>query len=137
MLILLIAVSYPFLSFNASEESNIKYAKIQFEGFYTESFTRIDCDMFDESFRKTKKNKVLTNRKDLKKLDSLMHCFAKEKHKEIDVRGKITIYYKGEQKTYCFDTIGFFNKDGATFYNKDLLVYISDKVYGYHPEDLN
>lgn len=134
---LIITVSFPLLSFKVNGTSKIKSVNIQFEGFDTESVFRIDCDRFDGAFRETKKTKLLTGGKDLREVSGLLQCFAKEKNKELDVRGKITINYSGYRATYCFDTFGFFTKDGIVYYNKDLLKFISDKVYGNHPEELN
>jgi hypothetical protein len=44
--------------------------KVEFEGFYTETFVDVTCDAFDITFLKTKKIKVIHDDLDLSNFES-------------------------------------------------------------------
>ncbi|SDE94144.1 hypothetical protein SAMN05216464_11110 [Mucilaginibacter pineti] len=111
--------------------------KLEFEGFDTETVYAIPCDAFDYIFLKTKKIKIINKQQDLSKFESLRKNFKQAKERSFDVRGKITYHYGNKAAKYCFDTFGFFYKDGKLSYNKKLLMAISDNIYSNHPEYLD
>jgi hypothetical protein len=111
--------------------------KVEFEGFNTETFASVTCDAFDHTFLKTKKVKLIRTGEDLIELESLVTNFKYSKEKSLDVRGKVTYYYGMKTSKYCFDVFGAFYKDGRLYYNKKLLIAISEYMYSNHPEYLD
>jgi len=106
--------------------------QVTFEGFDTETFFDISCDAFNSTFKSTKKVKVFHNEQDLSKFKLLIAKFKPIKSQSIDVRGEIIYNYGKTAIKYCFTVFGYFYKDGKMYYNKDLLIYISDQFYRHH-----
>ncbi|MDB5157582.1 MAG: hypothetical protein JWR50_2289 [Mucilaginibacter sp.] len=111
--------------------------KLEFEGFNTETIIDVTCDAFDHTFKNTKKIKLVRDKSNLFEFISQIKTFKKLKDKSIDVRGKIIYYYGEETSTYCFDIFGRFYKDGKLYYNKNLLIVISNNLYTNHPKYLD
>ena len=111
--------------------------KVTFEGFYTETFVDVSCEAFNSTFKDTKKVKVFYNEQDLSKFKLLTAKFKPAKSQSMDVRGEIIYNYGKIPIKYCFTVFGYFYKNGKTFYNKDLLIYISDRFYRHHPKYLD
>jgi hypothetical protein len=112
--------------------------RVEFEGFFTETVADVSCEAFSYTFRETKKVKVFSDKHKLSQLQSLMQNLKllKEK-KSFDVRGVIVYIYGKMEVKYCFDTFGYFYKDGRFYFNKNLLIAISDNVYNNHPKYLD
>lgn len=111
--------------------------RVEFEGFDTETFVDVNCEQFDSSFKKTKKIKIFYNKPDLSKFELLLKDFKPATKQSLDVRGKIIYTYGKTPVKYCFTVFGCFYKEGKLYYNKKLLMLISDKIYGNHPEYLD
>lgn len=111
--------------------------KIEFEGFYTESFFDVTCDAFDSTFLKTKKIKIIHEGRALSGFESLRRHFKQAKERSFDVRGKITYHYGKRIVKYCFDEFAYFYNDGKLYHNKKLLIAISDNLYSNHPQYLD
>jgi hypothetical protein len=111
--------------------------RIAFEGFNTETITDVSCEEFDSSFKETKKTKAIYNERDLIKFGQLVKNFKPAKSRSFDVRGSIIYNYQKNAIKYCFDVFGYFYKDGKLYYNKNLLIAISNKVYNNHPKYLD
>jgi len=111
--------------------------RVEFEGFETETVFDISCEQFDFSFKKTKKVKVFYSKHDLSRFELLKKDFKPAKKQSLDIRGKVIYTYGKTPVKYCFTKFGFFCKDGKLYFNKKLLMLISDKIYGNHPEYLD
>jgi hypothetical protein len=123
------------ISFGQAHE--LDSIKIEFEGFYTETIADVSCEEFGSLFKETKKVKVIYNEHDLIRFAQLMKNFKPAKSRSFDVRGSIIYNYQKAIVKYCFDKFGYFYKDGKLYYNKNLLIAISDKVYNNHPKYLD
>ena len=102
--------------------------KIEWQSFGTETPFDINCNMFEKSFIKTSKYKLLISIKDLKMLDQLRanNLFKPQtEYISIDVRGKIIFNYQDMKTEYCFDQFGHFDYVGKLFNNKSLWMYIT------------
>ena len=137
--IILIAL-LSFLCSNAghAQKDKLDHVRVEFEGFQTETVVDVSCDAFNSTFKDTKKVKVFNDEHDL----SILRLLTKEftpysKNRSLDVRGTIVYDYGETTIRYCFDTFGNFYKDGKLYYNKKLLIYISDKIYANHPKYLD
>lgn len=122
-----------------SQSHSLNHVKIESAGFDTETIIDVSCEAFAHTFNDgEKKIKNSYNKTDLYHFQSLILALKPVKAKKsLDVRGSITYYYGKTGTKYCFDVWGYFYKDGKYYYNKNLLIYISDKVYSYHPKYLD
>jgi hypothetical protein len=120
-----------------AQSQQLRSVKIETEGFWTETIFDVSCESFDLSFKETKKCKFFNNPKDLLKFETMMKNFKPSTWKSFDVRGTVTYRYNRAVEKYCFDVFGHFYKDGKLYYNKNLLIAISDKVYNDHPKYLD
>jgi hypothetical protein len=120
-----------------AQKDKLDYVRVEFEGFYTETIMDVSCEAFSSTFEGTKKVKVFHNEQDLSKFKLLTKDFTRTKNRSFDVRGSIFYGYGKTTTKYCFDTFGYFYKDGKLYYNKKLLIYISDKMYTNHPKYLD
>ncbi len=111
--------------------------KIEFEGFFTETIIDVPCDAFDYSFKETKKVKIIHDKTQLSLFNTQLKNLQHITNKPLDVRGKITYHYRNSNRKYCFDKFGKFYRNGQVFYNKKLLIAISDILYSNHPDYLN
>jgi hypothetical protein len=111
--------------------------KVEFEGFYTETIADVTCEAFDNTFLKSKKIKTVHQKQSLLEFESLRKNFVPAKNRSFDVRGKITYRYGKQAAQYCFDTFGYFYKDGKLYHNKKLLIAIADNIYSNHPKYLD
>lgn len=124
-------------SVSFAQAHRIDSVKIEFEGFYTETFFAVTCDAFDNMFLKTKKVITLHKGQSLSNMASLQKDFKLTKQRSLDVRGKITYHYGNRVVKYCFDEFAYFYKDGKFYFNKKLLIAISNCLYSDHPQYLD
>jgi hypothetical protein len=127
------------LNYSASfaQTHKLDSVKVEFEGFYTETVFDIACNAFDSMFLKTKKTKVIYEGRDLSSFESLKTNFKHTKERSLDVRGKIIYHYGKETAKYCFDVFGYFYKEGKLYYNRKLLIAVSNNLYSNHPQYLD
>jgi len=111
--------------------------RVEFEGFGTETPFDISCDDFSRSFKKTKKIKAFYNKDDLSQFELLKKDLKPTTEQSMDIRGQIIYSYGQSSNKYCFTVFGCFYTDGKQYYNKQLLMFISDKMYGDHPKYLD
>jgi len=57
--------------------------------------------------------------------------------RSFDTRGSITFIYGKASSKYCFNIFGYFYKDGKYYFNKQLLIFITDKISAHHPKYLD
>jgi hypothetical protein len=120
-----------------SQSDKLEFVKIECQDFDTETFVAISCEAFDGTFTDTEKQAIFHNHQYLETFKSLASGFKLAEQRSFDVRGTIVYGYKKTAVKYCFDKFGYFYKDGKMYYNKKLLIYISDRIYGNHPEYLD
>jgi hypothetical protein len=120
-----------------AQTSKLDSVKVEVEDFDTETVFDMSCENFDSSFRNTKKIMKFNNESDLLKFKGLLKYFKQQKSRSIDVRGSIIYYYTNKSIKYCFSEFGVFYNNGRYYYNKELLMYITDKFYGHHPKYLD
>ena len=120
-----------------AQTHKLDFVKVEFEGFDTETVIDVSCETFDHTFKDTKKIKVFYNEQDLSKFKLLTKEFKQTKPQSLDVRGVIVYSYGKTTVKYCFTVFGYFYSNGKFYYNKNLLIYLSDKVYTRHPKYLD
>jgi uncharacterized protein YxeA len=127
-ILLVVIVAFFILESNTYGQKNkLISIKVEYEYFSTESFERINCNSFYESFKKSIKTVYFKEKDKVKDLSLLVKHF--EKNKEVlDVRGVITFNYKNQNIKYCFDRYGYFERNGITFYNKKLLDFLEVNI---------
>jgi hypothetical protein len=135
--ILIILLSFLGSSKCHAQSPQLNSVKIEFEGFDTETVIDVSCEAFDYTFKNTKKVKVFYDEQDLSKFKLFASGFKQTKPQALDVRGVITYNYDKTAIKYCFTVFGSFYSNGKFYYNKDLLIYLSDKVYTRHPKYLD
>ena len=121
-----------------AQKSKLDYVKVESVGFYTETPYDVSCEVFSSIFKDSKKVKTFHDEQELSKFELLTKDFKSyTKNRSFDVRGTIVYSYGKTNTKYCFDTFGYFYKDGKLYFNKKLLIYISDKIYTNHPKYLD
>jgi hypothetical protein len=120
-----------------AQTGHLDSVKVEFAGFNTESFTDVSCEAFDYTFKDTKKIKVFRDEQDLAEFKQLTKDFKQTSKQSLDVRGAITYYYSKKSDKYCFTVFGYFYSIGKFYYNKALLIYLSDRIYADHPKYLD
>ena len=120
-----------------AQAHHLDSVKVAIEGFNTESIEDVSCEDFNYYFKKTKKIKVFRDVNDLTKFKLLTKHLKQTAKHSLDVRGTITYYYINKPVKYCFTVWGYFYNAGKFYYNKTLLIYISDKIYNNHPRYLD
>ncbi|QKJ32478.1 hypothetical protein HQ865_22840 [Mucilaginibacter mali] len=137
--ILLSAVGALLVSINSYGQSDsLVSVKVVIAGFDTETFADVSCDMFDHTFKNEKKYNAFSKKSELQHFISLLKEFKSVKAlRSFDVRGSVSYNYSKVSNKYCFDTFGYFFKDGKYYFNRNLVIYIQDKVYGNHPKYLD
>lgn len=135
----ILSVQILLLSCNAgfAQIHRLDSIKVEFEGFYTETVFNVNCDAFDNTFLNTKKSKIIYNSRDLSTFESLKKNFKQTRERSFDVRGKVTYHYGKRSVKYCFDVFAYFYKDGKLYYNKKLLIAISNNFYSGYPRYLD
>ncbi|WP_139235732.1 hypothetical protein [Mucilaginibacter polytrichastri] len=113
--------------------------KIKWVDFNMEAFANVSCEDLDHSFNDgEKRSKSIFNKKDLLHFQSRLKGLKPIKPlQSFDVRGSVNLIYSKRNVKYCFDVFGHFYKDGNYYFNKQLLIYISDKIFVHHPEYLD
>jgi hypothetical protein len=134
---LLALTLFIFKNIGYAQVPKLDSVKVEFQGFHTETFYDVSCEAFDETFDDTRRIQTFYKQDDLSKFSTFKQYFKLQKKHSIDVRGAIVFYYKKRSIKYCFDLVGRFYKDEKFYYNKKLLIYISDKLYTNHPKYLD
>jgi hypothetical protein len=136
--ILIVLVSLLYNTVCRAQVHKLDSVKVEFEGFNTETIADVSCEVFDSAFKDTKKIKGFYDKVNLSQFKSLAEDFKQQKEKRaLDVRGTIIYHYGITSVKYCFNVFGYFYKDGKLYYNKKLLIAISDKIYKNHPQYLD
>lgn len=136
-LILLMYLSFLLSTVSRAQINKLDSVRVEFEGFDTETFHDVSCEDFKSSFKGTKKTKRFHQEQEVSKINVLMKGMKPATKISFDVRGALTCYYEKKNTKYCFDVWGYFYKDGRLFYNKRLLIYLTDKLYTNHPKYLD
>ncbi|MCO5950569.1 hypothetical protein NAF19_26970 [Mucilaginibacter sp. RT5R15] len=123
-----------------AQNKKLNFVKLEAVSFDIETVFDISCEQFENTFNEhhEKTKNTISNTNDLTKFQSLTKEFKLlTKKQSFDVRGKIEYHYGITIEKYCFDVFGVFYKDGKLYYNKKLLIYITDKLYKHHPHYLD
>jgi hypothetical protein len=131
---LLVQLSFLWCTVGYAQINKLDSVKVEFEGFNTETDIDVSCEAFNSVFKSTKKTKSFYKEHDLSKFNALIKEITPQAKRSFDVRGAIIYYYEKKTTKYCFDVFGYFYKDGQLFYDKKLLIYLTDKLYNYHPK---
>ena len=124
--------------FGCQQKSDLTSVKISAVDFDIETPFDVNCDLFEQSFGKEKKDIVFANKADLLHFQSLLKQFkVVKKLQSFDVRGIVNFYDDDHGEKYCFDKFAYFYKDGKYYFNKQLLIFITDRLYKSHPEYLD
>lgn len=116
-----------------AQSKSLSRVKIEISDFNIETVVDIDCEHFGHGFSGETQTKMVTDKEGLLQFQSLIkRSVPARDQKSIDVRGSITFNYGNADSKYCFDRFGRFYHDGKFYFNKDLLIYIVDKVYSEH-----
>lgn len=139
---ILLIIQAVFLLQNRSygQSVNLTSATIKCVDFDIETFADISCEAFDNSFNQgEKKIKFIFNKADLLQFQSLIKEFKAAKAlQSFDTRGSINFFYSKTGEKYCFNRFGYFYKDGKYYFNKQLLIFITDKIFAnHHPKYLD
>jgi hypothetical protein len=120
-------------------QSNLNSVKVEFVGFNIETIMDVSCEAVNYTFNDDeKKISSFSDKADLLKFQSLLKDFKPIKAKRsFDVRGMIFFNYGNASDKYCFGVFGCFYKEGKFYYNKPLLIYLTDKLFSNHPEYLD
>ncbi|MDP9076855.1 MAG: hypothetical protein M3O71_05490 [Bacteroidota bacterium] len=122
----------------SAQNNKLISVKVEFAGFNIETDVDVSCEAFDGTFKETKTKKNFNNSRDLLKFQSITKEFRQlTKKQSFNVRGIIIYSYGKTIDKYCFDTFGCFYKDGKLYYNKALLIYLTDKLFNKHPKYLD
>lgn len=127
-------------SIGFAQNKTLSSVKLEAVSFDIETVIDISCEQFENTFNehREKTKNTISNANDLTKFQSLTKEFKLlTKKQSFDVRGKIEYHYGTATEKYCFDVFGVFYKDGKLYYNKKLLIYITDKLYKHHPRYLD
>lgn len=135
--ILVLLLSFMLCAQSHGQASKLDSVRVEFEGFDTETAFAINCEQFNFSFKKSKKVKTFFNEYDLAGFELFKKNFKPAENQSLDVRGAIIYSYGKKHVKYCFTVFGCFYKDGKLYYNKALLMFISDKISGNHPKYLD
>ena len=136
--VLIMSLSFLYYTKCSAQNNKLDSVKIEFAGFNIETVFDVSCEAFDGTFKGTKTKRSFNNSRDLLKFQSLTKEFKRlTKKQSFDVRGAIVYSYGKTNEKYCFDTFGCFYKDGKLYYNKGLLIYLTDKLFTNHPEYLD
>ena len=121
------------------QSSNLNSVTIKWVDFNIESVADVSCEAFDNSFNDgEKKVKFIFNKDDLQQFQSLLNEFKPvKKMGSFDTRGSVNFILGKAQDKYCFNVFGYFYKDGKYYFNKQLLIFITDKIFTHHPKYLD
>lgn len=113
--------------------------KIKWVDFNTETVADVNCEDFDHLFNDgEKKSKSIVNKVNLLYFQSRFKGLKPVKPPQsFDVRGSVNLIYGKRNVKYCFNIFGYFYKDGNYYFDKQLLIYITDKIFAHHPEYLD
>jgi hypothetical protein len=128
IIMLLTIIIFTTVCKSYAQDGKLLSVKIEYESFLTESFDNVDCTSFRTAFGNTIHQVVLNRKSCLNEFNQLNELFIK-KSRNMDVRGVITFNYKKNKIAYCFDSHGYFEKDGITFYNKKLIDFLNSKLH--------
>jgi hypothetical protein len=128
-----------FHNYSYGQTHNLNSVKINLVDFDIETISDVHCDEYDHTFTGfEKKIKSFSDKINLLRFQSLRKEFKPVKsHRSFDVRGWAAYTYGNTVEKYCFDKFGYFYKGGKFYFNKDLLVYISDIMYADHAKYLD
>jgi hypothetical protein len=116
-------------NYSYGQSASLNSVTIKWVDFNIETIADVSCDAFDNSFNEGKK-KV--------KFQALLNEFKPVKNmRSFDTRGSVNFIYGKNSNKYCFNIFGYFYKDGKYYFNKKLMIFISDKIFTRHPKYLD
>lgn len=126
-------------NFSYAQSSALNSVKIKWVDFNMEAIADVNCEDFDRFFNDgEKKSKSIVNKADLLYFQSgLKEMKPVKPLRSFDVRGSVNFISGKRGVKYCFNIFGYFYKDGNYYFNKQLLIIITDKIFGHHPEYLD
>ncbi len=138
-ILLAIQVVLPLHNRSYGQSATLTSATIKWVDFDIETIADVSCDDFENSFKDTYKAKFIFNKADLLQFHSLANNFKPVKNmRSFDTRGSIGLIYGKTTEKYCFTKFGYFYKDGNYYFNKQLLILITDKIFAnHHPKYLD
>ena len=120
------------------QSANLRSATLEEIDFSIETIRDINCEELGKFSEKEKKVKFIFNDADLVQLQSLYKAFKEVKPiPSFDVRGSVNFIFGKAHEKFCFNMFGIFSKDGKYYFNKELLIFITNKLYKSHPEYLD
>jgi len=126
-------------NYSYGQSANLNSVTIKWVDFNIETIADVSCDAFDNSFNEgEKKVKFIFNKTDLLQFQTLLNEFKPVKNmRSFDTRGSVNFIYGKNSDKYCFNIFGYFYKDGRYYFNKKLMIFISDKIFTRHPKYLD
>jgi hypothetical protein len=126
-------------SYSYGQSSTLNSVTIEWVDFSIETFADVSCESFDKSFKKEKRVKYIFNKADLMEFQALLKGFKSVQNKQsFDTRGSINFIIGKTENKYCFNVFGYFYKNGKYYFNKQLLIFITDKIFiQHHPKYLD
>ncbi len=126
-------------NYSYGQSYNLNSVTIKWVDFSIETFADVSCEAFDNSFNEgEKKVKFIFNKTDLLRFQSLLKELKPVKNmRSFDTRGSVNFIYGKTSDKYCFNIFGYFYRNGKYYFNKQLMIFIADKIFTHHPEYLN
>jgi hypothetical protein len=130
-IILLVFIFSALINRCHAQDHKLKSVKVEIVDLDIETDADVSCEAFAYTFKDGKKIKEFNSEQDLSKFKLLIKDFKPVKTRSIDVRGTFAYSYEKTTDKYCFDKFGYFYANGRFYFNKELLIYILDKMYIY------
>ena len=125
-------------NYTNGQSPNLNSVTIKWIDFNMESVVAVSCEEFDNFNNGEKKVKFIFNKDDLQRFKSLLNEFKPvKKMGSFDTRGSVDFILGKARDKYCFNVFGYFYKDGKYYFNKQLLIFITDKIFTHHPKYLD
>jgi hypothetical protein len=111
-------------NYSYGQSASLNSVTIKWVDFNIETIADVSCDAFDNSFNEGKKKvKFIFNKTDLLQFQALLNEFKPVKNmRSFDTRGSVNFIY---------------GKNGKYYFNKKLMIFISDKIFTRHPKYLD
>jgi hypothetical protein len=105
---------------------------VKYENFTTLTSESVTCEFFEDTFRESIKEIRIDDANEMKLLSPKVgDVISLGDKKSIDVRVKVTLYYKSYKLNYCIDRFGVFvDSSGKYFHNKYLHDFIIKHIPG-------